>query len=105
MTESTMSQRMVVITALAGALILNGLPAKAREHASDGVTRPRPQQERLAQGNRDGGRSDSVMPGGLPGRSERTDDARPSVQRSVKPREAPRAKAAKEKEKVPDQAK
>ena len=100
-----MYQRMLVITALAGAFILNGLPAKAREHSSDGTTRPCPQQERLAQGSRDDGRSDSVMPGGLPGRSERTDDARPNVQRSVKPHEAPRAKAAKEKEKAPDREK
>jgi hypothetical protein len=96
-----MCQRMVVITALAGAFILNGLPAKAREHFSNRATRPCPPQERLAQGSREDGRSDSVMPGGLPGRSEQTDDTRPNVQRSVKPREAPRAKAAKEKEKAP----
>lgn len=100
-----MSQRMLVITALAGAFMLNGLPAKAREHSSDGATTLCPQQERLAQSSRDDGRSDSVMPGGLPGRSEQTDDTRPNVQRSVKPREAPRTKAAKEKEKVPDREK
>jgi hypothetical protein len=100
-----MSKRMVVITALAGAFILSGQPAKARELSSDGATTLCPQQERLAQGSRDDGRSDSVMPGGLPGRSEQTDDARPNVQRSNRPREAPRGKAPKEKEKAPDQGK
>jgi hypothetical protein len=100
-----MLARIVLLPLLAVALSSGGAGAMPSEQQGHNGARPNPQHERLAQGKQED--DDPSVPGGLPGRSGKSEEAPAERRRGYTPRSPaqPKTEASKEKGKVQDKSK